>query len=78
MTNSGELYTEMEIDGDLSNTMGAETLAGRGLIPSGFDNAPRARTEACQSRFSIIVDRYLKVERNAILRKRAKLSTKSC
>ena len=36
MADSGELYTGMEVDEDLSSAMGTETLADRDLIPSGF------------------------------------------
>jgi hypothetical protein len=43
MTDSGELYTGMKVDDDLSSATGTETLADRDLIPSGFDNAPRAQ-----------------------------------
>ena len=73
MADSGELYTGMEVDDDLSSAMGTETLADRDLIPPGFDNAPRARTEGLPIE---IFDnrRYLKVERSATLRKGAKLS----
>ena len=73
MTDAGELYTGMEVDDDLSSAMGTETLADRDLIPSGFDNAPRARTEGLPIE---IFDnrRYLKVERSATLRKGAKRS----
>jgi hypothetical protein len=45
MADSDELYTGIEVDDDLSNAMVTETLADRDLIPPGFDNAPRARTE---------------------------------
>jgi len=42
MTDSGELYTGMEVDDDLSSAIGTETLADRDLIPPGFGNNPRA------------------------------------
>jgi len=73
MTDAGELYTGMEVDDDLSSAMGTETLADRDLIPPGFDNALRARTEGLPIE---IFDnrRYLKVERSATLRKGAKRS----
>jgi hypothetical protein len=76
MTDSGELYTRMEIDDDLSSAMGTETFADRDLIPPGFDNTPRARIKGLPTE---IFDnrRYLKVERSATLRKGAKLSAKS-
>ena len=75
MTDSGELYTGMEIEDDLSSAMGTEALADRDLIPPGFDNGPRARIEGLPIE---IFDnrRYLKVDRSATLRKSAKLATK--
>jgi hypothetical protein len=73
MTDSGELYTGMEIDDDLSSAVDTETLVNRDLVPPGFDNAPRTRTKGSQIQ---IFDnrRYLKVERSTALRKSAKLS----
>jgi hypothetical protein len=56
MTDSDELYTEMEIGDDLSSALGTETLIDRDLIPPGFANALEPEQKACQSRFSIIVD----------------------
>jgi hypothetical protein len=44
MTDSGELYTRMEVDGDLSSAMGTEAFADRDLIPPSFDNAAKAQT----------------------------------
>jgi hypothetical protein len=43
MIDSGELYTGMEVDDDLSSATGTETLIDRDLIPPGFDNARRAQ-----------------------------------
>jgi hypothetical protein len=73
MTDSGKLYSGMETDDDLSSAVGLETLADRDLVPPGFDNTPRARTEGLPIE---IFDnrRYLKVERSATLRKGAKFS----
>ena len=48
MTDSDELYTGMDVDDDLSSAMGTETLADRDLMPPGFDNPRRARTEGSQ------------------------------
>jgi hypothetical protein len=73
MTDSDEFYTGMETDDDLSSAMGTETLADQGLVPPGFDNTPRARTEGLQIE-TFEQRRYLKVERSAALRKGAKVS----
>jgi hypothetical protein len=73
MTDSDELYTGMDVDDDLSSTMGTETLADRDLVPPGFNNTPRARTEGSQIE-TFQHRRYLKVERSTTLRKGAKIS----
>lgn len=73
MTNSDELYTGMDVDDDLSSAMGTETLADRDLMPPGFDNPRRARTESPQIE-TFQYSRYLKVERSATLRKGVKIS----
>ena len=54
MADSGELYTGIEVDDDLSSAIGTETLADRDLIPPDFDNALEPEQKAYQSRFSII------------------------
>ena len=56
MADSGELYTGMETDDDLSSAMGIETLADRDLIPSGFNNASRTRMEGLLVEISTIAD----------------------
>jgi hypothetical protein len=48
MTDSGELYTGIDVNDNLSNAMGTETFAHRVLVPPGFDNNHRARTEGLQ------------------------------
>jgi hypothetical protein len=73
MTDSDELYTGMDVDDDLTSAMGTETLADRDLVPPGFENTPRARTEGSQIE-TFQHRRYLKVERSASLRKDAKIS----
>jgi hypothetical protein len=42
MTDSGELYTRMEVDDDLSSAMGTETLADRDLIPRASTMPPES------------------------------------
>ena len=69
MTDSGELYTGMEVGDDLSSTMGIETLVDQDLIPPGFDNTPRVRTEG----LPIETHRCLKVKRSTARRKGGKL-----
>ena len=55
MTDSRELYTGMEGGNDLSSAMGTETLADREhLRASTMPLEPEQN--ACQSRFSTIVD----------------------
>jgi len=73
MTDSDKLYPGTEIDDDLSNAMDTETIAGRGLVTPGFDNAPRAPTKGLKTEI-FAHRRYLKVERNTTLRKTAKVS----
>jgi hypothetical protein len=73
MTDSDELYTGIDVDDNLSSAIGTETLADRDLVPPGFDNTSRARTKDLQIE-TFQRRRYLKVERNATLRKNAKVS----
>lgn len=73
MTDSDELHTGRDVDDDLNNAMSTETLADRDIVPPGFDNTPRARTECLQIE-TFQHRRSLKVERGATLRKGAKIS----
>ena len=63
----------MEVNNDLSNALGIDTLADRDMMPPGFDNTPGSSADTLP--IEIFEHwRFLRVERSAILRSGQKVS----